>query len=88
MAKKQFKIGECAIGGIIEVNIGVTSITIKALEYVSKKSVVDGTFDLDDKEYWNIKNFLYELTSSYYTDEIMKYIEKNSNLEHQMFRKY
>jgi hypothetical protein len=88
MAKKQFKIGECAIGGIIEVNIGVTSITIKALEYVSKKSVVDGTFDLDDKEYWNIKNFLYELTNGYYTDEIMKYIEKNSNLEHQMFRKY
>lgn len=88
MASKQFKIGEYAIGGIIKVTTNLTTITIQALDYNSKNEVMSQTFDLDDSNYWNIKDYLSELTSSYYEDKVMKYIEETTNLQHQMFRKY
>ena len=88
MATKQFKIGEYAIGGIIKVTTNLTTITIQALDYNTKNEVMSQTFDLDDSSYWNIKDYLNELTSSYYEDKVMKYIEETTNLQHQLFRNY
>lgn len=88
MATKSFKIGEYAVGGIIKVTIGVTSITVQALDYYSKVVVNEKAFELSDDSYWSIKDYLHDLTSSYYTDKIMKYIEKTANIEHQLFRPY
>jgi hypothetical protein len=88
MATKSFKIGEYAIGGIIKVNVDLTTITIQALDYYSKNVVSENTFDLDDDSYWGMLDYLNELTSSYYADKVMEYIKKTSNISHQIFRKY
>ncbi len=88
MATKSFKIGEYAIGGIIKVNIDLTTITIQALDYFSKNVVSENTFDLDDDSYWGMLDYLNELTSSYYADKVMEYIKKTSNISHQIFRNY
>lgn len=88
MASKQFKIGEYAIGGIIKVTIELTTITIQALDYNTKNQVMSQTFELSDSSYWDMKDYLGELTSSYYTDKVMEYIEKTANVQHQMFRNY
>lgn len=88
MATKQFKIGEYAIGGIIKVDIGLTDISIKALDYYTKNVVSESTFELDDDSYWGIMDYLNELTSSYYADKLMEYIEKTSGIKHQLFRNY
>lgn len=87
MATKQFKIGEYAIGGIIKVDIGNT-ISIKALDYYSKKVVLENTFAKSDSSYWDINDFLNELTSSYYADMIQNYIIDKATIKHQLFRNY
>ena len=74
MATKSFKIGEYAIGGIIKVNVDLTTITIQALDYYSKEVVSECSYDISDE--------------SYYAEKVMEYIEKTSNVKHQMFRNY
>lgn len=88
MATKSFKIGEYAIGGIIKVNVDLTTITIQALDYYSKEVVSECSYDISDESYWGMKDYLNELTSSYYAEKVMEYIEKTSNVKHQMFRNY
>ncbi len=88
MATKSFKIGEYAIGGIIKVNVDLTTITIQALDYYSKAVVSENTYELEDESYWSINDYLNELTSSYYAEKVMEYIEKTSSIKHQIFRTY
>jgi hypothetical protein len=88
MATKQFKIGESAIGGIIKVTTSNTMITIQALDYYSKKVLMSNTYVVAETSYWGMKDFLNELTSSYYADMVMEFIEEKSNLSKQLFRKY
>jgi hypothetical protein len=75
--KKQFKIGEYALGGIIEVIIKKDIVVIDALDYNTKKSVpfTKCQFSLNSKN--DIDNYLHELTTSYYSDKILQYIYKN-----------
>lgn len=86
MATKQFKIGEYAIGGIIKVDVRSTLVTIKALDYYSKNVVLEKTFNNDENSYWNMNDFLNELTSSYYAEKVLEYIAQNSNVSKQLFR--
>ena len=86
MATKSFKIGEYAVGGIIKVTTSNTQVTIQALDYFSKNVVSELTFTLGDEPYWKMKDYLNELTSSYYADKVMTYIETTSNIQHQNFR--
>jgi hypothetical protein len=86
MATKSFKIGEYAIGGIIKVDIGNTTITIKALDYNTKAEVMSNHYPNYDNPYWEMHEFLHELTSSYYADKILEYITENSNVNRQLFR--
>lgn len=73
--KKTFKIGEYAVGGIVTVDIKKDgAITIKALEYTSKAFVQGRTFLTFN--HFNVVMYLNELTSSYYADTIMEWIEK------------
>lgn len=82
MATKSFKIGECAVGGIIKVVITGKVIQIEALDYYSKKQVMVGTISSNEEgSRRKIDNFLNELTSSYYAGKVMEYIEKNINLK-------
>lgn len=69
---KDFKIGEYAIGGIIRVTINEEDVTIVPLDWDSKKPVrVEETSD-DESYLWNV---LFDLTSSYYAEQIMEYIK-------------
>lgn len=78
---KSFKIGEYAIGGIIKVDIVGKLVTIKALDYVSKKEVMSGSCLADENDArWKVFNYLNELTSSYYADKVMEYIESKVEL--------
>lgn len=88
MATKQFKIGEYAIGGIIKVTISNSMITIQALDYNSKEVLMSNVYVMTESSYWGMKDFLNELTSSYYAEMVMEYIEEKSNLSKQLFRNY
>ena len=86
MATKSFKIGEYAIGGIIKVDISNTTIHIKALDWNTKAEVMSNHFPNYDNPYWDMHEFLNELTSSYYADKVLEYICENSNINKQLFR--
>ena len=80
-AKKSFKIGDCAVGGIIQVELKGKLLSVKALDYYSKNEVVSGSILTDEyNAYWKTMNYLNELTSSYYADKIMKFIESKTEL--------
>jgi len=74
---KQFKIGECAVGGIIKINTesknNLHTITIAALDWYSKREWVSATFRMNDES--EIVDYLNELTTSYYADKIINYIK-------------
>ena len=73
---KSFKIGEYAVGGIIRVQKDKDVITIQALDWVSKQPVMEDRFHTERSGYLNqIDHFLFNLTTSYYTDKIMAYIQ-------------
>lgn len=86
MATKTFKIGEYAIGGKIKVSITAQAVTIQALNWTSNSVVMEKTIPNAEGRYWNAREFLEELTSSYYADEVLKYIIANSSITHEMFR--
>lgn len=78
MAKKTFKIGEYAVGGIIQVCTTSNSITIDALEWNSKQKIMGREFQVRAMNVSNeINNYLNELTSSYYADKVMDFIKEN-----------
>ena len=81
MSTKSFKIGECAVGGIIKVTITGKVIQIDALDYFTKEKVCGGkTLSNEADSFWKIKNYLNDLTTSYHADNILKYIESKVTL--------
>ena len=87
-ATKTFKIGEYAIGGIISVEINGNEINVINKEWdnsagYSKNSSQKNAkvlsryyFNSTKKEVrWELFNYLCELSTSYYADEIIKWIE-------------
>jgi hypothetical protein len=73
---KKFLIGEYAIGGIIQVEIKDDLVIIKALDWENNDVVRFGQCSINQPDAEDlIDDFLYELTSSYYADQIMTYIK-------------
>lgn len=74
---KQFKIGEYAIGGIIDVTIKDNEITIQCLDYNTKEKVCGMLFDANgvDSDY-AISETLHEYTSSYYAEKVFDWIKQ------------
>lgn len=84
MATKKFKIGEYAVGGIIQVDIKGKVLSIKALDYNTQKEVVGGSIMSNDYDaYWKVSSYLHELTSSYHADKIMEYIKSKTTLNNE-----
>ena len=80
MATKTFKIGEYAVGGIIQVRTTSDSINIDALYWNSKQKIMGREFQVRAMNLTNeIDNYLNELTSSYYADKVLNYIKENLN---------
>jgi hypothetical protein len=75
--KKQFKIGEYALGGIIEVIVKKDTVIIDALDYNTKKSIPFSKAQFDIKYKNEIDCYLNNLTTCYYSDKILEYIYKN-----------
>lgn len=79
---KTFNIGEYAIGGRIKLTITSSVIRIQALDWNSKKVVMESEFNADqsgcDTE---IDNYLHELTSSYWADQVMQWINTKIELK-------
>lgn len=89
MATKTWKIGECCKGGIITVVIKHTKITIIGKEWDNAKGSNRGSnqsgakewtrFELQALEYDAYRkayDFLSDLTTHYYSDTIINWIEK------------
>lgn len=85
---KTFKIGEYAKGGVITVEIKGKTVTVigkewdfstgsrKSSNQSKAKEFTRGTCVVtDNNAYRNTLDFLCDLTTSYYADEIMKWIE-------------
>ena len=80
-ATKSFKIGECAIGGIIKVDINGKLIQIKALDWNTKKEVSSGSAMSDDgNTEYKLDNYLNDLTTSYYAGKILDWIKSKITL--------
>lgn len=76
MKKKVFKIGEYAVGGKIEVILDTDEqeVTVTPLDYQTNEPVrlSASTDDLS-----LLQNVLWDLTSVYWTDEIISWLGKN-----------
>ena len=78
MATKTFKIGEYAVGGIIQVRTTSNSINIDALDWNSKQKIMGREFQVRAMNLTNeIDNYLNELTSSYYAEKVLDFIKEN-----------
>lgn len=93
-ATKTWKIGEYCKGGIITVEIIGKVIHIigkdwdtstgykKSSNQSNAKEWTRGTTDVTDRDAWRkCDDFLNDLTTSYYADEIMKWIESKIKFE-------
>jgi len=87
MATKTFKIGEYAKGGVITVNVTKDSITVIGKDWDYSKGSNRGSdqsgakefdrkeFDLSDRNlYRGLLMYLGDLTTSYYSDNIIEWI--------------
>jgi hypothetical protein len=78
MATKTFKIGEYCIGGIIKVTINKNKTNVQVLDWDSKKEINNievsmNDIDANDK----LNDFLWDVTTSYYTDMVLNWINNN-----------
>lgn len=94
MTTKTFKIGEYAKGGIITVEIRGKIITVigkdwdfstgsrKSSDQSNAKEFTRKTVETTDSNVERkLTEFLHDLTTSYYTDQIMKWIESKVKLQ-------
>lgn len=70
---KWFKIGEYAIGGIIQVDKGAKIVRIQALDWDDKEVLRNKVFPVDHTD--AMDEFLNDITTSYYADKILDYIK-------------
>jgi len=75
MATKTFNIGECAVGGRIQIthNTKDKTVNVKALSWFDKKVVNDVTFSEEVKR--DIQDHLSELSTHYYGCKMMEWLE-------------
>jgi hypothetical protein len=100
MAKKTktWKIGEYAKGGVITVEIQGKVITVIGKDWDMSQGTRKGSNQSNAKEFTRIEvnveqrdadrqlsMFLNDLTTSYYTDKLMEWIESKSELDKRMF---
>ena len=78
MKTKTFKIGEYAIGGIIQVKVENSRIGIKCIDWDTKKTISHYVFMSNEPTgIIQAENHLEDLTSHYYADKILTWIKKN-----------
>jgi hypothetical protein len=73
--KKTFKIGEYALGGIIQVEINGSKVTLRCKEWDTKEVLFSETHRTSDT--MEIVHTLNDWTSCYYADKVLDYIKKS-----------
>jgi hypothetical protein len=80
---KTFKIGEYAVGGILEVHIKGAIVQAIAKDWNTKREITWGIVDIEEPQAeYKLVDFLNEVTSSYYADKVMTYIKSKINFKH------
>ena len=98
MASKTFKIGEYCKGGIITAVATKTKITIIGKEWDFSKGSNKGSDQSNAKEwirrefttkfgnpYRDMYNFLSDLTTHYYAEQVLEWCESKSDMNKQLF---
>jgi hypothetical protein len=93
MASKTWKLGERAKGGVITANVTKTKVTIIGKEWDTSAGYSKSSSQTNAKEFTRLEVstddrdaerkldfFLCDLTSSYYADQVMDYVRKNTTL--------
>jgi len=85
MKRKTFKIGEYAVGGKIKILIKNKTIVITALDWYKDTNIISARYlAYEPNARYNIKGFLNELTTHYYAEKILEWIESKIELENEM----
>lgn len=83
-ATKTFKIGEYAVGGIVNVDITGKVILIKFLDWNSKETLVSGSTTSENlNSRYQISEFLNDNTSYHWAETILKWIESKVELKNE-----
>ena len=98
MATKTFKLGEYCKGGVITAIATKTKVTIIGKDWDTSKGFNKGSDQSNAKEFTRLEvstndrdvdrkltMFLLDLTTSYYTDEIINWCTSKSDLNKRMF---
>jgi hypothetical protein len=93
-ATKTFKIGEYAKGGVITAEVNGKVITVIGKEWDTSTGYKKSSNQSNAKEFtrgtvlaneqdaeWKLSNFLCDLTTSYYADEVVKWVKTKVKLE-------
>jgi hypothetical protein len=93
-ATKTFKIGEYAKGGVITAEVNGKVITVIGKEWDTSTGYKKSSNQSNAKEFtrgtvlaneqdaeWKLSNFLCDLTTSYYADEVVKWIKSKVKIE-------
>jgi len=81
-ATKTFKIGEYAMGGIIQVKVTGKVIQVFVKEWDTNETLRTGTTSTEDEGVERkLSDFLNDVTTSYYADKVMKWIKEKTGLK-------
>ena len=93
MASKTWKLGEYCRGGVITANVTKTKVTIIGKEWDTSAGYSKSSSQTNAKEFTRLEVstddrdaerkldfFLCDLTTSYYADQVMDYVRKNTTL--------
>jgi len=75
--KKTFKIGECCVGGIIQVIISEDKNVVRIRNATMQKETIDIRVFRWALDFYALEEFLFELTTLYYAGIVMDWIRKN-----------
>ena len=75
-ATKSFRIGEFVVGGIIKLDINGDNLTIQFLDYFTKEMLLVEEININQEDaHRTARNFIEVNGTSYYADQVMKWIE-------------
>lgn len=73
---KTFKIGEYAIGGVIKAEKKDGVYIVNVLNQFSNETIMQNS----SRDISCVQSFLYDVTTDYYTDKIIKYLKHDCEL--------
>jgi len=74
--RKKFKVGEYCLGGELQVISNKNTLTVNAIDYEHRDVILSKVFTLPNcLNNYELSEYLEELTSCYYAEQIINYIK-------------